>query len=126
MGLFLKKFTNMKVFLMTIAILALAEAHHDPRHIVDDGSESAGLSPEVILPTPAEEVETDSTGHGELEANVRHHIYMPLPLAYRQSATPPVVKYVPVYEQADPRFISYNAGANYNLQTSQVLATILP
>ena len=36
-------------------------------------------------------------------------------LYFRQSATPPVVKYVPVYPNADPRFISYNAGANYNL-----------
>ena len=65
---------------MTIAIFALAEAqpHHNARHTVDDGAELMGLTPEVVLPT--EEVETTEE---DLEASVRHHIYMPLPLTYR-------------------------------------------
>ena len=65
---------------MTFAIFALAEAqpHHNARHTVDDGAELTGLTPEVVLPT--EEVETTEE---DLEASVRHHIYMPLPLTYR-------------------------------------------
>ena len=65
---------------MTIAIFALAEAqpHHNARHTVDDGVEHTGLTPEVVLPT--EEVETTEE---DVEASVRHHIYMPLPLTYR-------------------------------------------
>ena len=65
---------------MTIVIVALAEAqsHHNARHTVDDGAELTGLTPEVVLPT--EEVETTEE---DLEASVRHHIYMPLPLTYR-------------------------------------------
>ena len=63
-------------------IFALAEAqpHHNARHTVDDGAELVGLTPEVVLPT--EEVET-TEGVDDLEASVRHHIYMPLPLTYR-------------------------------------------
>ena len=45
---------------------------------MDDGAELTGLTPEVVLPT--EEVETTEE---DLEASVRHHIYMPLPLTYR-------------------------------------------
>ena len=65
---------------MTFVIFALAVAqpHHNARHTVDDGAEHTGLTPEVVLPT--EEVETTEE---DLEASVRHHIYMPLPLTYR-------------------------------------------
>ena len=42
-----------------------------------------------------ENITTDES----LEENteVRHHIYMPYPLAYRQSAHPPTIQYVPHY-----------------------------
>ena len=45
---------------------------------MDEGAELKGLTPEVVLPT--DEVETTEE---DLEASVRHHIYMPLPLTYR-------------------------------------------
>merc|ERR1719367_1584409 len=84
----------MKAFIVFFAlVLAMAKAspHHTARH--------------------HEEEETQ-----ELDAQIRHHIYMPLPLAYRESRQPPVIKYVPVYANpADPRFINYNVGANANL-----------
>ena len=44
----------------------------------------------------------------ELDAQIRHHIYMPLPLAYRESQQPPVIKYVPVYANSDPRLVNFN------------------
>ena len=98
--------------------LASAHPHHDPRHVTDEHPAEV-LVPEVVLPTTTVEDETD-TVH---QAQVRHHIYMPLPANYynQPSATPPqavgptpIIQYVPVYT-ADPRFISLKLGANANL-----------
>ena len=76
-----------------------AQPHHDPRHIVEDGP-IEGLVSEVIH---EDDTETTEGQDEDLKANVRHHVYMPLPLAYRQSAQPPIIKYLPVYSNADSR-----------------------
>ena len=87
------------------AILALTSAHHDPRHI-DEKTDSEIPNPESIF--TSENLETE-VGQPE----IRHHIYMPFPMTYRQSSSPPVIKYVPVY--TDPRLLNFQFGANANL-----------
>ena len=106
-------------------ISSTALAHHEPRHDTDEKDE-------LIENTEVEESESEDN------TEVRHHVYMPYPLAYRQSAHPPqpfplayrqsahppqiqyiprpshpAFQYVPIY--ADPRFISLNLGAYSDL-----------
>jgi len=82
----------MKVFVLSILFLVSwtsADPHHEPRH---DGEEDD---------TKVAEQSVIDNSDVDLEENteVRHHIYMPYPLAYRQSAHPPTIQYVPHYRQ---------------------------
>ena len=92
-------------------ISSTALAHHEPRHDTDEKDE-------LIENTEVEESESEDN------TEVRHHVYMPYPLAYRQSAHPPQIQYIPrpshpafqyVPIYADPRFISLNLGAYSDL-----------
>ena len=114
-----------------LLLVSWTNAHHEPRHQSDESEpEDHELheSPEV----KKTEEEDDNT-------EIRHHIYMPYPLAYRQSAHPPTIQYVPQYSRqsalpsnnyvphqsaptlqyvpiyADPRFVSLSLGAYSNL-----------
>ena len=92
---------------MLAGLVFVAEAGRVPR------PEEVEVEPEVVLPVE----ETEPEGEAK---EVRHHIYMPMPMLYRQSAQAPVIQYVqdsrlvdPRY--VDPRFISLGAGAYANL-----------
>ena len=79
-----------QVFVLSILFLVSwtsADPHHEPRH---DGEEDD---------TKVAEQSVIDNSDVDLEENteVRHHIYMPYPLAYRQSAHPPTIQYVPHY-----------------------------
>ena len=87
----------------------VADAGRVPR------TEEVEVEPEVVLPVEESEPESEAK-------QVRHHIYMPMPMLYRQSAQAPVIQYVPVPDSrlvdpryVDPRFISLGAGAYANL-----------
>lgn len=87
--------------------LTNAYAHHDPRH-ENDAHTPEIATPELIYPTD-ENVETENTGQ------IRHHIYMPLNMAYRQAPPAPIIQYVPVpVYTADPRFISFGVRGHAN------------
>ena len=93
-------------------ISSTALAHHEPRHDSDEKDE-------VV-----ENTEVEESSESEDNTEVRHHVYMPYPLAYRQSAHPPQIQYIPrpshtafqyVPIYADPRFVSLNLGAYSDL-----------
>ena len=88
-----------QAFVLSILLLVSwtsADPHHEPRH---DGEEDD---------TKVAEQSVIDNSDVDLEENteVRHHIYMPYPLAYRQSAHPPTIQYVPHYRWVHSRVSS--------------------
>merc|ERR1712241_254680 len=143
MGTFLQEIDTMKAFIVFALMLALTEAlpnaHHNARHIDeeydDDPLETDPRNKVAIKKADISIDEVPETEGQEPEAQIRHHIYMPLPLAYKESQVAPSIRYVPVYAQRhptqnvpvfaqphhttlqnpDPRLVNFNVGGGASL-----------